>query len=141
MSWAAGEQNLILYADDGQIAGQGHIWVQDTLTVMVAMFWRMGLDTNMDKTKSMVCTTGFIWGILSDTTYKQRATGEGDYFRERKRTWVSCTECGVMIAALLLKAHMERQHGLISPQMWAVDEGWGRSSHIRGVLTPGAEAS
>ena len=41
--WAAGERNLIFYADDGRIAGQDHVWVQDALPVTVEMFCRMGL--------------------------------------------------------------------------------------------------
>ena len=38
MGWAAGERNLIFYADDKRIGGRDHIWVQDALTVSVAMF-------------------------------------------------------------------------------------------------------
>ena len=47
---------MVFYADDGQIEGQDHIWVQDALTVTVVMFIRAGLYTNLEKTKSMVCT-------------------------------------------------------------------------------------
>ena len=43
MSWAAGERNLILYADAGRIGGRYRIWVQDALTVSVAMFQRVVL--------------------------------------------------------------------------------------------------
>ena len=38
MGWAAGERNLIFYADDGRICVRDHIWVQDTLTVSVEIF-------------------------------------------------------------------------------------------------------
>ena len=38
MGWEAGERNLVFYADGGRIAGRGHKWVQDVLTVTVAMF-------------------------------------------------------------------------------------------------------
>ena len=41
--------NLFLYLDDGRIAGKDHEWVQDALTVMVAMVWQMGLDKNLEK--------------------------------------------------------------------------------------------
>ena len=34
---------MAFYADDGRIAEQDHIWVQDGLTVMVEMFRRVGL--------------------------------------------------------------------------------------------------
>ena len=43
--------------------------------VTVAMFQWMGLGTNMEKTKSIVCDLGFIWGMLSDTMYNQRVMG------------------------------------------------------------------
>ena len=47
LGWAAGERNMIFYAGNGRIAGKDHKWVQDALTVTVAMFRRMGLDTNL----------------------------------------------------------------------------------------------
>ena len=60
MGWAAGEINLVLYADGGRKAGRNHEWVQDALTVTVDMFRRMGLEANLEKIKAMVCTPGFI---------------------------------------------------------------------------------
>ena len=42
LGWVAGEQNLVFYANDGSIAGQYHEWVQDALSVTVAMFLSMG---------------------------------------------------------------------------------------------------
>ena len=61
MGWEVGAMNLVFYEDDGRIAGRNHEWVHDALTVTVAMFWQMGLDTNLDKTKAVVCTPRFIW--------------------------------------------------------------------------------
>ena len=58
--WAAGDSNLISYADNERIAGQYHEWVQDVLSVTVSMFSRMGLETNLENTKAMICTSGFI---------------------------------------------------------------------------------
>ena len=45
--WAAGESKLVLFADDGRIAGKDHIWVQDALTMRVEIFRRVGLETNL----------------------------------------------------------------------------------------------
>ena len=47
LGWAAGEWNLIFYSDNGRIARGDHVWVQDVLSVTVAMFCRMGLETNL----------------------------------------------------------------------------------------------
>ena len=68
IGWEAGARsrawarNLVFYADDGKIARRNHEWVQDALTVTVAMFWHMGIETKLGKNKAMVCTPGFIWG-------------------------------------------------------------------------------
>ena len=42
MGWDAGERDLIFYADYERICGRDHIWVQDTLTVPVAMLLQVG---------------------------------------------------------------------------------------------------
>ena len=54
MGWAAGKRNLIFYVDDRRICGRDHIWVQDALTVLVAMFQPMELETNLDNNKALV---------------------------------------------------------------------------------------
>ena len=38
MRWEAGESNVVFYVDDRKIAGRDHEWVQDAVTVMIAMF-------------------------------------------------------------------------------------------------------
>ena len=75
MEWAAEERNLIFYANYGRIAGRDHEWVQDALMLTVDMFRRMGLDTNLGKTKSMFFMPGFIWGKWGELAYKRRAKG------------------------------------------------------------------
>ena len=68
-------RGIFFYTDDGRIAGQDYKWVKDALTVTVAMFWQMGLETNLDKIKAMVYTPGFIWGKVGEMAYKRRETG------------------------------------------------------------------
>ena len=110
--WEAGGRNLVLYANNGRISGWYHKLVQNALTVRVAMFLRMGLDTNLDKTKYVVCTPSFISLKWSYKAYKQRLTGEGEVFRERNRMQVSCTKCGMPLESSYLKHHMEHLHGI-----------------------------
>ena len=59
--WEGGERNVIFYADNGRIVGRYHKWFQDVLSVVVEIFWRMALERNIDKSNTMVCTSGFIW--------------------------------------------------------------------------------
>ena len=60
LGWAAGEWNLIFYADNGRIARGDQVWVQDVLSVTVAMFCRMVLEKTLEITNTMVCTPGLI---------------------------------------------------------------------------------
>ena len=84
--WAAGEHNIIFYADNGHIAGQNPIWVQTTTTEMVRIFESVGLQKNIGKTKAMVCNLGFIWVQHGTAAYKRRGMGEGDTFIKQKKT-------------------------------------------------------
>ena len=122
LRWAAGDRNLVFYANNGWISGRDHEWVQDAMLVTVTMFRRMVLEKNIKKTKTMFCTPGFIWGKWGDQSYKQQATGEGATFQERKRLQVSFTKCRVTIAQPSLKQHMTNQHGICVPQTRGVDE-------------------
>ena len=92
MVWAVSEHNIVFYVDDGRIVGSNPIWVNMTLTEVVRMFNRVVLLTNLDNTKEIMCTPGFIWGHQGTAVYKRRAAGEGYKFRERKKTRVSCEE-------------------------------------------------
>ena len=94
--WAAGERNPVFYSDYGMILGQDHEWVQDALIVTVEIFRRTGLDANLNNIKAMVCTPGFVWGKWRNMTYKHQLTGEGNNFRERKKTRVSCIGCNTL---------------------------------------------
>ena len=88
--WSTREHNILFYVDDGRISGQELIWVQASLTKMVRIFERIGLQTNLNNTKAIICTTGFIWGQQGAEACKKGATGEGPTFRETNRTRVRC---------------------------------------------------
>ena len=64
LRWAAGEQEILFYADDGRITGRNPIWIQGMLTKILRIFERMGLYTNVGNTKCMKCMPGFIWSKI-----------------------------------------------------------------------------
>ena len=125
LSWAVGERNMLLYVDDGWIAGRVPDWVQNALAVTVESFGRVGTETNLDKTKLMVFVPGLIWGQIGKEEYKQRSTGEGATFHDRRRTRVSCSACGAAVAASSLRHHMEISDGVIPQQTRVLDVGMG----------------
>ena len=58
--WLAGEHKICFYEDDRQIAGRDQIWVEAALTAIVRILERVGLYKNLNNTKAMICTPGFI---------------------------------------------------------------------------------
>ena len=55
----------------------------------------MGIDNNLKKNKAMVCTPGIIWGKWGELAYKRQVTGDGETFRERKKTRVGTEPHGM----------------------------------------------
>ena len=94
MVWEAGKHDIVFYADNGCIPGQNPIWVQKTLATLVPIFDRFGLQKTLGNTKAMVCIPRFVWEKQVEDTHKRWVMGKGDMFRNRKRTQVSCDECG-----------------------------------------------
>ena len=80
--------------------------MQAALTKMVRIFERFRLKTNLNKTKAVICTPGFIWGQQGAEVYKQLSTGEGPTFWESNKTRLSCEECGETMADSYLRHHM-----------------------------------
>ena len=80
LGWTADEHKIVFYEDDGRIAGRNPIWVQTTLTLVVWIFERVGIITNLGNTKAMMCNPGLIWEKQETSSYKRRAAGEGATF-------------------------------------------------------------
>ena len=102
----------LFYADDGLIASPDKEWLQQSFTVLVDLFARVGLRTNTDKTKVMVMLPASIRTYYSEHAYKRKLGGGGDSYQQRKRRRVTCTECGKDLAAGSIVPHMKAQHGM-----------------------------
>ena len=74
----------LFYADDGLVASTDPDWLQWAFYVLVELFTRIGLYTNVTKTQGMICQPCYVAGRHSDEAYARRITGEGASFRERK---------------------------------------------------------
>ena len=139
MGWVAGKRNLLFYADKRRIGGRDHIWVQDAVMVSIAMFRRMGLETNLEKSKSLVYNPSYNWGKWSEGGYKRRYIGEGGNLQgeesgegELHNMW---SDSGGVIP--------EKTHGEATWKESAADEGGGdkggRGGFLCGFLPPGAQ--
>ena len=65
---------VLFYVDDGYIASRDPVFLQTCLDILVGIFERVGLFTNVKKTKAMTCLPGKIRYSLSKESYKKRFT-------------------------------------------------------------------
>ena len=66
-------------------------WLQGAFSALVAIFDRVGLQKNVDKTVSMACHP--CWAGSGNRTtegYRQRVMGDGNSFREQQQERVAC---------------------------------------------------
>jgi len=108
---AVKELLLPFCADDGMIASRDPAWLQEALTVLVALFRRAGLEIHVKKTKVMICHPGFIKTHFSDARCKRRITGEGPSPQQLKKTAVAFPRCNKKMNKASLSVHMETIHG------------------------------
>ena len=97
----------VFYADDGMVGASDPEWLQGAFSALVAIFNRVGLQTNVDKTVSMACLPCRAGsGNRTAEGYRRQITGDGKSFRERQRERVACRECGAELAAGSLSSHL-----------------------------------
>ena len=81
-----GHFSAVFYADDGMVGASEPAWLQGAFSALVAIFDRVGLQTNVDKTVSMAChpcRAGT--GNRTMEGYRRRITGDGNSFRKRQQ--------------------------------------------------------
>ena len=128
-----GHFSAVLYVDDGMVGATDPQWLQGAFSALVAIFDRVGLRTNVDKTVSMACQP--CWAGSGNRTpdgYRRRVTGEGKSFRERQRERVACGECGVEIAARSLSGNLMTRHGKAAPRrhLWVPQTNGGPRTYL-----------
>jgi hypothetical protein len=117
-----GEQTLwnipeaIFYADDGNLYSTCAATLQIATEQIVDMFMRMGLMTNANKTKAMICVPGQLTTRLSSPAYRRMMGNLSEAtYSARKRRRVICDICEMAIQARSLARHQRDQHGIAIP--------------------------
>ena len=89
------------------VASSDPAWLQGAFSALVAIFCRVGLQTNVGKTVSMAChpcRAGA--GNRTEAAYSWRLTGLGKTYAEIQRERVACGECGAVIAVGSMPSHL-----------------------------------
>ena len=100
---------VAFYIDGGLVACRDPVWLQSSFDVLVGLFERIGLLTNVAKTKVMMCILGRIREGYTEEAYMLPNSGQ-ETAANRKRRRVDCQICGVSMQAGSLQDHLDTQH-------------------------------
>ena len=96
----------LFYTDDAFIASTDPELLQEAMDVLVDLFERVGLRTNVSKTKAQTCIDGKIRTQLADAAYTNSHMGLHTQ-KEWDRRRVECDVCQKELAASSLSKHLE----------------------------------
>ena len=82
------QQAVLFYADDSMVASSDPRWLQWAFDTLVSLFERVGLQTNVRKTVTMVCRPCQAAGTKLVAAYREKMTGEVSNYQERQKEQV-----------------------------------------------------
>ena len=85
-------------------------WIQAALYLLMGLFDRSGLQTNVKKTVGMVCNPYSIVSLHSELAYMRQMMGMSPSFWEWQRDIVWCPVCKVQLETGLLAYHHHAYH-------------------------------
>jgi hypothetical protein len=99
---------VAFFVDAGLVRWRDPIWLKSAMEVLVKLFEGIGLRTNHDKTKVMMCVPGSIQVAHTEVAYHAQQLGPVNPTAKHHR--VECDLCGASLAAGSLRSHLETQH-------------------------------
>jgi hypothetical protein len=87
---------VAFFVDNGLVGSRDPIWLQSAMDVLITLFEGIGLQTNPDKTKVMMCVSRNIRVAHMEVGYHAQQQGPVD--PTMKRHWVECDVCTVSLA-------------------------------------------
>ena len=101
----------IFYIDDTHLASRDAAFLQHALDAFVEIFERVGLQTNMSKTLTMICTPGQIRTQQPTESYRQMQRGRVMALEWNSRD-IKCRQCGKVLQASSLSRHLADVHDI-----------------------------
>jgi len=101
----------IFYGDDAYLASRDKEFLQRALDLLVSLFERVGLETNVSKMQTMICTPGRIRTQLPADLYWRLRRGRVTAAEWNARD-VECLKCGKMVKATPLRRHLADMHNI-----------------------------
>jgi hypothetical protein len=100
---------VAFYVNDGLIAAQDPVWLQESFDILIGLFERIGLFTNASKTKVMICILGWIREAYTEEQYAKYESPTGAAANNKRRR-IDCEICATSLAAGSYQSHLESQH-------------------------------
>jgi hypothetical protein len=99
------EWELDFYVDDAYLASRDAEFLHRALDLLVSLFARVGLETIVSKTQTMICTPGSIRTQLPADSYRRLRRGRVTAAEWNARD-VECLKCGKMVKSASLRRHL-----------------------------------
>ncbi len=110
----------IFSVDNAYVAARDPVFLQNGLDVLVDIFARFCLKTNIAKTQAMICTPGRIRVQLSSESYRRTRTGRVTATEWESRI-VTCRECRKLMQNSSLGRHLVDVHDIYQQAVVAQD--------------------
>ena len=101
----------VFYEYDSLLGSREPEWIQGALSILIGMFWRIRLASNVAKSKITMCQLGAIGPGMSEEIFYRSSTGEGETKPERMRRKMPCPDHGVEMKTISMKSHSKKLHG------------------------------
>ncbi len=115
---------VAFYVNNGLLASQDPVWLQELFDILIGLFEWIGLFTNAAKTKVMVSILGRTHEAYMEEQYTEYKSPTGAA-ANNKHCHVDCEVCGVSLAAGSYQSHLEMQHNvfylwLFNGRLWSI---------------------
>ena len=107
---AVGRCIWLLYTNNRVVGSQDPEWLQGALNVLIGLFCRYGLVTNVAKSKARKCQTGTLLSRILEEAVGRKCIDRGETYRKRPRIRIPWPECRVEITVGSMAAHRRRMH-------------------------------
>ena len=115
---AVGRCLRVLYSDDGMVVSRDPDWLQHSVNILVGLFRRYGLASNVSKSRSMTCQPRILRSGMSTEAKALKYMGVGESYHVRIQRWTPCLECRSEITAGSMTAHHCRMQGTETDIDW-----------------------
>ena len=100
----------VFYVNNDMVGSRDPDWLQNTMNVLVGLFRRYGLATNVDKSHTMTCQPSALRAGMPEEAMALKCTGVGELYWVRLQKMIPCPECGFELTTGSTMAHCHRMH-------------------------------